>query len=1036
MRITDMSYKPANKVLFLLIALCYWAASPVQAQKNSSKFVHGKIVDGKTKQPLNGATISIKGSTNAVVADEEGGFRLSTYKQLPITLIVSHTGYEEKQIVVSEDQLVVIELAGSAKELDDVVVVGYGTQKRRDLIGSISTVKASETKDIPGGSFDQQMQGKAAGVQINAGSGIPGQDLFIRVRGTTSIYASNDPLYIVDGVFVNTGSLEQSTSITASGRNSSPIADINPADIENIEILKDATAVAIYGSRGANGVVIVTTKKGNYGQRPSIDLDVNVGASWVPKEHEWKTTTGPQHAMLINEYNTNMGTPLPFRPATSIINGAAGLGTPEEQKTYDRMKYLDHQGAPLYNVNLSVRGGSKDTKYYLGGGYDHEEAIWNPIAFSRGSLKFNLDQKLNDKVSISTYNTLSVTSRDQANAGNGANGTLIESSLNIPTYLPIFSDQGVPLKWVNFDNITYLTNHVNIKSLSLHYIGNVALNIDFSPHLKFRSSWGVDYNHFNLQQYWGSNTNIGAAPKINGYAQVSNTQSSTFVNEQTLNYTNSLGKHNFGILIGNTLQQSGVENVTASGYNFPNDSYTLISQAASQTAQQAWTQNRLVSFFSRVSYNYASKYYLEGTIRGDGSSKFAQGHRWGYFPSIGAAWNVKSEEFLKDANTISNLKFRVSYGIAGNQGGIGDFASQGLWNSGVGYVDSTGSAQPGTGPYQLPNPNLTWEKTAQTNIGVNVGLLRNRINIELNYYNKYTTNLLVQAQAAATTGFSTYYTNDGSIRNKGFEIAVSSVNVNTKNFRWTTDFNASRNINKIVQLATPITNFDPSRNLLIDKQGYSVYSYWLYKQAYVDQQTGMAIFQHVDGKTGTAYTTSTDANNRQILDIAPKLFGGLTNGFNYKSFDLNVFFTYEIGNKEWNHNRMLGETGGTLGPTGRVLLATQLDRWTTPGQTTDVPKLNAENYSIQQNSRFLEDGSFLRLRSLSLGYSLPNQFASHLKVESVKVALIVNNLFLLTKYSGADPETNDQQGATNVQSYDYAIPPMPRSFQFSIKVVL
>jgi TonB-dependent starch-binding outer membrane protein SusC len=1021
-----------------------WFLSPLwvfSQTKNGStapeiqSVLHGTIVDSATKYPVQGATVQIAGTTHAVATNGAGRFEFITGQRLPLILEVSYVGYKSLRLEIDKNDAV-IALTENQSRLNDVVVVGYGTQKRKDVVGSISVVKTGEIKSIPGGSFDQQLQGMAAGVQVNAGSGIPGQDLFIRVRGTTSIYASNDPLYIIDGVFINSATLEQTTSITASGRNTTPIADINPSDIESIEILKDATAVAIYGSRGANGVVIVTTKKGDYGQRPTLDLNVNSGASWVPKKREWKTTTGPQHATLINEYDANMGKPLDFRPVDSVVNGAAGLGTPDEQKTYDRMKYLDHQGAPLYNINLAVHGGSKDSKYYIGGGYTREDAIWNPIAFSRASLKFNLDQKLGDRVSISTYNTLSVTPRNQANAGNGANGTLLESSLNIPTYLPIFSSTGVPLKWVNFDNITYLTDHVNIKSVSLHYIGNVAINVDLLSTLKFRSSWGVDYDDFDLKQYWGSNTNIGAAPNINGYAQESNTKSTTFVNEQTLQYSNSLGKHRFGVLVGNTLQQATLADLTASGYNFPNNSYTLISQAASQTAAQSWTQNRLTSFFSRVNYNYASKYYLEATLRGDGSSKFAPGHQWGYFPSIGASWNARSESFLENATALSDLRFRVSYGITGNQGGIGDFAAQGLWNSGVGYVNSSGVQQPGTGPYQLPNPNLTWEQTAQTNVGTNIGLFKNAVNIELNYYNKYTTNLLVQAQAAATTGFSTYYTNDGAIRNRGFEFAVTSVNFASKDFRWTTEFNASRNFNRIVQLSSPITNFDANRNLLIDKQGYALYSYWLYKQAYVDPKTGAAVFKHADGTTGTAYTTSTNTANRQIFDIAPRLFGGLTNGFVYKAFDLNVFFTYEYGNKEWNHNRMLGETGGTLGPSGRVLLASQLKRWTQVGEITGTPKLNAENYSIQQTSRFLENGSFLRLRSVSLGYSLPRNAAAALRVQSARLAFQATNLFLVTKYSGADPETNLQQGAPNIQGYDYGIPPMPRSYQLSLRVVL
>lgn len=1023
------------KLFVLTIVLT--AASFLSAKAQENNVIKGTVIELKTKTPVEGASISIEGSTNTVATDNKGNFQLSTYKKFPVTIFVSYTGYVTQLITVdsSNNGFVDVQLKVSPNQLSDVVVVGYGVQTRKSLVGSLSKTDPSQTKDIPGGGFDQQMQGKAAGVQINANDGVPGQDVFIRVRGTTSIYASNDPLYIIDGVFVNTATLEQTTGITASGRNTSPMADINPSDIESVEILKDASAVAIYGSRGANGVVIVTTKKGKYDQKPIIDFTTNQGASWVPLNRQWKTTTGPQHAMLINEYNTNMGTPIPFRPTDSIINGAAGLGTPAEQNTYDRMVYLDHQGAPLYSYDLSIHGGSKDTRYYIGGGYDYEAAIWNPISFSRASLKFNLDQKINKKVSISTYNSLSVTPRHEGNAGNGGNGTLLESSLNIPTYLPIFSPTGVPLKWVNFDNITYLTNHVNVKSTSLHYIGNVALNVDFSSHLKFHSTFGTDYNNFNESQFWGSNTDIGAPP-INGYAQTSITQSTTFLNEQTLSYTNKINQHGFGILIGNTLQSAVLQNITAAGTNFPNNSYTLISQAASQTAAQSWTKNTLASFFSRVNYNYAGKYYLEATFRADGSSKFANGHQWGYFPSIGGAWDIKEENFLRNVEAVSTLKLRASYGITGNQGGIGDFAAQGLWTSGFGYADTTGGAQlPGTGPYQLPNPNLTWEQTAQKNIGVDIGVIKNRINVTFDYYDKYTTNLLIQEQVPATTGFSTYYTNGGAISNKGFELELNTLNITGKDFTWSTEFNTSQNINKIVQLATPINNFDASRNLLIDKQGSSIYSYWLYKQLYVDPQTGAAIFQHADGTKGTAYTTSTNTANRQIFNIAPKFFGGFTNTFTYKGFDLNVFFTYEYGNKTWNHNRMLGETGGTLGPQGRVLLATQLERWTTPGQETSVPKLDAENYSIQQNSRFLEDGSFLRLRAITLGYTIPKSLTDRIKIHTVKLSIAANNLFIITKYTGADPETNLGPGQ-NIQGYDYAAPPMPRSYQASLKITL
>lgn len=1029
-QLSNRVYVFTHSATTALTAIAILISIVTSAQTNNIS-LSGIVVDEKTKTPLEGATVHIKGTTHEVVTDKLGDFKFITGQKVPVVYIVSFVGYQTQEFSVSETSGVQLAIKEANTQLNEVVVVGYGTQSRKSLIGAITKVDPSQTKTIPGGSFDAQLQGKTAGVQINSNSGIPGQDAFIRVRGATSIYGSNDPLYVIDGVFINTTNLQQ----ISQQRTPSPIADINPSDIESIEILKDASAVGIYGSRGANGVVIVTTKKGNYQQAPKIDLSVTNGYSWVPKEREWKTTTGPLHAELINEYYTNQGaTVLPFRALTD--NPTASLaprGLPQDQPTYDRMQYLDHQAAPLRNYSLSLHGGSKDTRYYIGAGYDSEDAIWNPISFNRASLKINLDQKIGNKVTVSTANTLSRTHRDLAFAANGGLGTLLQASLNIPTYLPIFLADGTPAKWVNFDNITYLTNNVNIKSNSLHYIGNVAIDVAILQNLKFRSSFGVDYDNYNESQYWGANTLIGASP-TNGLASSAITQSSTLVNEQTLNYNTTLGKHTFGALVGNTLQSNEISGTSATGTNFPNSSYTLVSQAASQTAGQSWTKNSLVSFFSRINYSYNRKYFVEFSLRADASSRFAKDKRWGYFPSIGAAWNIKQENFLASAGALSTLKLKGSAGITGNQNGINDFASKGLWTAGYGYSDTTGAAeQPGTAPYQLANPDLRWEKTSQINGGLDIGLFKDKVSIELNYYYKYTNDVLLKVPVPATMGFGYYYANYGAVSNKGFEVSIASLNLQHKNLTWRTEFNISQNLNKVEKLLTPINDIDASRNLVQIQEGSPLYSYWLYKQLYVDPNTGNAIFQKADGSTSTA--NGAVATDRQIVGSTwPKFFGGLTNSFTSHNFDLNVFFTYQLGNYVWNHNRMLGETGGTL-DAQRVLLASQLDRWTTKGQVTDVPKLTKENYSIQANSRFFEDGSFVRLRAITLGYTLPKAATSSIGFQAIRLFFSANNLFLITKYKGADPETN-LGGNQNLQGYDYAIPPQPRSIQFGLNVTL
>jgi TonB-linked SusC/RagA family outer membrane protein len=1005
---------------FLPAILLFFVPFLVSAQNDNQPTInsklYGKVVDAITKESLPGAVVTIKGTTHAVSTDADGGFKFITGQKFPYTLIVSFIGYE-KQELVANGSPIEVQLKPVSKQLNDVVIVGYGSQERKNLVSAVSKIDPSETKSIPDGGFDAQMQGKAAGVQINSNSGIAGSDVFIRVRGTTSINASNDPLYVIDGVFVNTVSLQN----IAQQRTASPLADINPADIQSIEILKDASATAIYGSRGANGVVIVTTKRGNYEQKPKVDFNTSQGAAWAPPNRIWKTTTGPEHATLINEYDKNMGITQPFIPVAQ-----GGRGLPEDQPTYDRMAILDRTGQ-LQNHDLSLQGGSKTTKYYIGGGYNSQEAIWNPISFSRASLKVNLDTKVTEKVSVGISNTLSDTYRNGAFAANGGNGTLLQASLNIPTYLPVFLADGTPAKWVNFDNIYVLANNNNLKSTSLHYIGNFYLDADLLPGLKFHSSWSVDYDNYNESQYWGTQTVLGASP-TNGLATASITQSSNLINEQTLSYNKTLGKHSFGILAGNTLQGNVVTNSSESGTNFPNNSYTLISAAAVQTASQSWTKNTLESFFTRVNYNYGGKYYIEFTGRADGSSKFAANHQWGYFPAVGAAWRISEENFLKGVDAISNLKLRASYGIVGNQNGINDFASRGLWNAGYGYADNTtGGEKPGTAPLQLANPNLTWEKTSQADLGLDLSLFKDKLNIGFDLYRKYTTNLLLNVAVPGSTGFSTYLDNYGEVSNKGFELSISSVNIKTKDFSWTTEFNTAQNINKVEKLPAPILY--AGRTLIKVQEGSPLYSFWIYKQLGVNPQTGDVIFDDLnkDGKITAA--------DRQIVgNTWPKFFGGFNNTFTFKNFDAGIFITYSYGNNVFNINRMLGETGGTL-DANRVLLASQLNRWTTPGQITDVPRLTAANYANYENSRFFEDGSFIRLRSLNVGYTIPKSITSKLHIEKLRVYYVGTNLFLLTKYTGADPETN-LGGDQNIQGYDYAIPPMPRSFQFGLNITL
>ncbi|QIP17008.1 TonB-dependent receptor [Spirosoma aureum] len=1005
-------------VILLLIPFGLSAQSPDSPSNTTNASLTG-TVRADNGELLPGVNIVLKGQTKGTVTDANGKFSLSAK---PGDLVVlSAIGYKTIEVRVTGSAPLRVQLEADLRQLNEVIVVGYGTAERKNLIGSIAKIDPSDTKVIPVGSVDAQLQGKVPGVQISSATGVPGERVNIRVRGATSINGSNDPLYVVDGVFINNNSLQ---SISTGGKATSPIADINPSDIESMEILKDAEATALYGSRGANGVVIITTKRGAFGQRPTIKIDASAGAAKAAKL--WDLTTGPEHATLVNEWWVNTGKDDPTlnrtvanRPFRPVSEGGRGL--PEEQKTYDRLGEL-FRTAQLRNYDISLTGGTQTTKYYIGGGYNTQEAIIRPIDFSRASFKVNLDQQVNDKIQVGVSNTFTRTYRNQGRAGDGPAGGLLQAALHTPTYLSPTNDQGVLVGRAGFDNLTLLINNYNVHTTSLRYIGNLYADAQLLPGLKFRTSFGIDYNNYNESEYWNSLL-ISGSP--NGYATSSVSQYTTWLNEQTLTYRKKLGaNHSFGLLVGNTLQSDNLTRTYAEGRGFPNDNFTQISSAATTASSQNWSKSTLASFFAKADYNFAGKYLIDASVRADGSSRFGSSRKWGYFPSVGVAWRIKQEEFLRDATFISDLKFRASWGVTGNQNGIGNFAAQGLWTGGTGYQGS-----PGISPQQLGNPDLQWERTRQINAGLDVSLFNDRVGFEFNVYDKYTSNGLLQIALAGTTGFSNYWSNAAEISNKGFEFGINTVNIRRGGLTWTTSFNVAQNVNRIEKLATPLRY--GSRDLILQQQGFPLYSFWVYKQLYVDPQTGNVVYDDVnkDGKI--------TVDDRQLVgSIWPKFFGGLTNSLTFKGFDINLFFSYQYGNKIYNHNKFFGEGGGAR-DAARIIFATNLARWQKPGDITDVPRpdgINVNNYR-DGGSRWLEDGSFLRLKSLAIGYTLPKELTRRVGIQGLRVYAVGTNLWLLTKYTGLDPESSASSDP-NSQGIDLGTPPQPVGIQGGISLTL
>lgn len=1014
-----------KKSYSLLSFLLLWL--PVTLLAQDVKTLSGVITDSESKQPLSGVSVLVKGTDKGVVTGTDGKYIITAGKEQ--FLQFSLVGYQSREVAVKDDNIINLLLQRTNKQLDEVVVVGYGTQERKKLIGSVSKVKAEEIKQIPVAGFDAQLQGKAAGVQINSNSGMPGDAVYIRIRGTTSINASNEPLYIVDGVFINNKSL---STVDLGGKSTSPISDINPTDIASIEILKDASATAIYGARGANGVVIITTKRGDFNTLPRVNLNASQGWSWANKDRLWNLTTGPEHATLVNEQWINSGIDNPAlnrtfanRPFRPVSEGGRGL--PEEQQTYDRLSDLFRTGL-LQNYDLSLEGGTKTTRYFIGGSYTRQEANIRPALFDRASFKVNLDQKVNEKIQVGVSNTISHSYRNQVREGTGPQAGIFQAGLHTPTYLPKTNPDGTPGRWAGFDNLQVLIDNYNVNTRSLRYIGNLYADAEIVNGLRFRTSWSLDYNNYDESEIWNDKTLIGLAP-TNGRVTSSITQNTTWINEQTLSYRKNAGAgHGFGILVGNTIQSNVLKNNSAVGTNFPNNAYTQISSAANKTASQSWTKATLASFFGRIDYNFAGKYFLEASVRADASSRFGENNQWGYFPSVGAAWRIKEESFLREVDALSELKVRVSYGVTGNQNGIGDFAAQGLWTGNASYPDNiAGGDKPGTAPEKLGNPDLRWEKTQQFDGGLDIGFFKGRLLVTVDAYYKYTTDLLLPLQVPSISGFNTYVTNAGEISNKGFEVGINSVNIKSRYFNWQTSFTISGNSNRIEKLSTPVVYGD--RDLIRLQEGSPMYSFWLYKQLYVDPQTGNAVFEDVnkDGQITVA--------DRQIMgNASPKVFGGLTNNFSWKGFDASVLFTYQYGNKIVSFDRILGEGGGTK-DANRMILAYNLRRWQKPGDITDVPRVTSvgNNYAIEQTSRLLEDGSFVRLRSLSIGYTLPKSILSKIKLETLRVYVIGTNLWLNTNYIGPDPEASH---SLNPQGVDVGTPPQPRTIQFGINATL
>lgn len=911
-----------------------------------------------------------------------------------------------------------------SKSLNEVVVVGYGTQTRKDLTSSVASIKGEEIARVPVTNLDAALQGKVAGVQVVQNSGAPGDETYIRIRGNGSLFGENRPLYVIDGVPMNNIPAGVSP-LGGDGQRITATNDINPNDVESIEVLKDAAATAIYGSRAAAGVILITTKKGKAG-RARFNFNAYTGVATVEKR--LSLLNADQYVDLITEERANAN--LPVDPA--IVK--TGTNTNWQDAIF--------RNAPISEYNLSISGGDKNITHYLSLGYlDQTGTIVGRQHFKRFNGRINLEYKATDdlKIGISMNGMHSLNNRiDNSFSGQSV---LANALIYNPNY-PIYNADGSYYYDVNrrATNPVMLANNLRFVSIVDRYVGNIFGEYTILPNLKFRTSFGMDNQGIQDDRYQSTqiNNQSAATGAADFFTQL------LWLNENTLTYTANLPKgHSLSGVIGESTQVTSIRRIGAAGNTNATDLIEAITGFTNRTeASDYRSKSGLLSYFGRINYNYRDRYLVQVAGRIDGSSRFGTNQKYGFFPTVSGGWRISNESFMKNQTFIDDLKLRASIGVSGSQEGLGnDFPSLATYATGVNY-----GTEPGIAASTLSNKDLSWEATTQTNIGLDLSLFNSRVNITVDAYLKQTNRLIFKLDLPYTSGFArTNGANIGKLQNKGIDINVSTDNIRGK-FAWSTNYNMSFNRNKITDLPQLVVG-DPSSSdfteslpglygttlpTSIYRVGEPVGSFFGYKSLGVNPATGNMIYQDTngDGKINAA--------DRVIIGNAlPKFTGGFTNTFSYKGFDLSIFLYFSYGNQVYNQTRAILErmAGYNNGNT------TTLNRWTPANTVTNVPKAVFNDPVVtnsltngEMSSRWVENGSFIRLKNITLNYNIPASVLKRLRIQSAKVFLSGQNLALWTKYSGYDPEAQNQSVKNSQLGIDYAVQPQPRTISAGINV--
>lgn len=1033
-----------TKLLLFFLLFTLAAANDVMAQVE----VSGVVRDNETGDPLLGATVLVKGTTNGTISDIDGLFKLSVNSQ-DVMLLISYTGYQTMEVKAGSN--LQINLQVDIAKLDEVVLIGYGTQKRSDLTGSLAGVKSKTLMESQTADVFSAMQGRMSGVQISSDSGEPGGGTNIVVRGQTSINGTSSPLFVIDGVQIDVN-YDEVASTGSSQSRINPLSGINPADIESIEVLKDASATAIYGSRGANGVVIVTTKSGSDG-RMNVDYTYNIGVSNAIKKMPMLSASD---YLLYQEERGNT----PFLNQDTNNDGI--FDTP---RNFDELRSFDWQDEALrtgitQQHQLSMNGGTKTTNYSAGLGYLNQEGLIVNNDFDQYNLRLRIKSDVNKRL------TLGFTSNGSYSVLSGiANSGGPNSFTGITQQLLMANPWDITTEDVDLTDDAYISPLTLIKESDkttsvLRLISSFNLDYKITDNLKYTAVLGGNISSSKAKEFYSSETSWGRLQ--NGRARVKEVNTYSINHSSQLHYKKSFGSnhkidamgafeifhYNFedfeNEVIGFENQTTGVNNIS-------------VGTAVSLYSTQRWSTNRL-SYLGRVNYTLFNRYLLTGSIRADGSDKFGEGNRWGYFPSAALGWKVSDEAFMQGVESISNLKLRLSYGATGNER-IPAYTY--LAQLDPAFYASNDNLIFGLAPSSLPNPDLKWEVTNQFNAGIDLGLFGGSLTFSADIYKKITTDLLLNAPIPAQSGFNSQWQNIGRIDNNGVELQISSFNINKNDFSWRTDFNISFNTNEVKDLGgaefipvntgggwqnnvgrvivgQPIgtmygyvfdgiyqiddftwdNNSDPSiphesRNYVL-KDGLPVYS-----------GTALPGRMKYEDTNGDGFINDDD---REVIGKSnPVHFGGINNAFTYKNWDLSVFFQWSYGNDLYNAAKV------RLNGVAEWMNIDQNyfnNHWTPQNPSNEAPAYGSLDPQIA-SSYYVEDGSYLRLRTVSLGYKLPKSITDKMGIDSLKFNLIGNNLVTWTKYTGWDPEVNFNNPL--LTGFDRIAYPRSRNFTFSLK---